>query len=140
MRAKWNGFFIAVAVLGLLSLGCEENLTSDRGIDGPFAMYGMLSPQLDTQTVRLFPREESPTLNAGNVEADVYSIDLETGDCIFRRKLDGDSDGNWTPIPTETGHGFRRKVDGDSERKWYTFERGLGISTRELQRDVRGAG
>lgn len=60
--------------------------------------------------------------------------------CIFRRKLDGDSDGNWTPIPTETGHGFRRKVDGDSERKWYTFERGLGISTRELQRDVRGAG
>src|SRR5690606_18288400 len=36
--------------------------------------------------------------------------------CIFRRKLDGDSDGNWTPIPTETGHGFRRKVDGDSER------------------------
>src|SRR5690606_14366880 len=60
--------------------------------------------------------------------------------CIFRRKLDGDSDGNWTPIPTETGHGFRRKVDGDSERKWYTFERGLGISTRALQRDVRGAG
>jgi len=122
MRAKWNGFFIAVAVLGLLSLRCEENLTSDRGIDGPFAMYGMLSPQLDTQTVRLFPREESPTLNAGNVEADVYSIDLETGD--RRQWMDSLTTGRgglparvfWSPFKVEYGHGYRieaiRRSDG----------------------------
>ncbi len=31
--------------------------------------------------------------------------------CVFHGKLDRDSTGNWTPIPSQTGQGFHGKLD-----------------------------
>ena len=53
-RAAWVPCVFA-ALLGLSA--CEEDVVAVVGTDVPYSIYGVLSPQLDSQWVRVFPVE-----------------------------------------------------------------------------------
>ena len=58
----------------------EEDLAVREPFENvPFTVYGVLSPDLDTQAVRIHVPEEFPTLGMSEgLDADVSSTDLET--------------------------------------------------------------
>lgn len=114
--------WVTVISLALLALGCEESLSPDGGVEEPFTMYGVLSPQLDTQTVRLFLPENMPTLDDGKyLEVDVQSVDLETGE--RHRWMDSATtaiDGQpgrvfWSPLDVEFGRRYRIEAIRESD-------------------------
>ncbi|GAB5520417.1 MAG: hypothetical protein RhofKO_26680 [Rhodothermales bacterium] len=72
---------VCLLPLGLLVLGCEENLAERDLFEAPFTLYGVLSPQLDTQAVRVYPIEDFPTLGTAEpLGATLTSTDLATGE------------------------------------------------------------
>lgn len=67
------------AVIAII-VGCEENLAPPEHFDELFTMYGVLSPDLDTQSVRVYPMEDIPTLGSPEpLDVDLTSTDLTTG-------------------------------------------------------------
>ncbi len=49
--------FVLVIALALLQTGCEEDVVAVTGTDIPFSVFGALTPQADTQWVRVYPVE-----------------------------------------------------------------------------------
>lgn len=106
---------LCAAVLGLSA--CEEDVTAVLGTDLPFSIYGVLSPQLDSQWVRVFQVEDrlEPTL-AEPLDAQVVSYDLTTGETfVWRDSLVLDSFGHrshvfWAPFTARYGHAYRLEV------------------------------
>lgn len=68
-------------LIPFLLIGCEEDVTSVLGTDRVYSLYGVLSPQLDRQTVRVFPIESilQPAPNAP-LDARFTSLDVQTGE------------------------------------------------------------
>jgi len=61
--------------------GCEENLAPRDPFEAPFSLYGVLSPDLAMQSIRVYPLEDFPTLGTPEpLHAHVFSTDLETGE------------------------------------------------------------
>lgn len=86
--------FLVVAVVVCIA-GCEENLGPRESLDAPFTMYGMLSPDLDTQTVQIFVPEQYPRLDAGEeVDVAVFSTEIGTGERVtWKDSAHVDADG-----------------------------------------------
>ena len=71
--------FAMMALLGLSA--CEEDVVAVVGTDLPYSMYGVLSPQLDSQWVRVFPVEERlAPATPEPLDAQVVSVDRTTGE------------------------------------------------------------
>ena len=70
---------VFAALLGLSA--CEEDVVAVVGTDVPYSIYGVLSPQLDSQWVRIFPVEERlvPATPAP-LDVRVVSTDRATGE------------------------------------------------------------
>ncbi len=69
------------ACIGLAA--CEEDLNLRDDFPEPFTLYGVLSPDLDTQYVRVYPIDEFPRLDQEVPEGiRVTSVDLMTGEEI----------------------------------------------------------
>lgn len=109
---------LPLVLLVLLLTGCEEDVVAVRGLDGqPFTLYGLLTPQLDTQWVRVFPIEDrlQPTPEAP-LDARFTSEDLTTGEVrVWRDSLHRDEAGNlahvfWAPFAAAYGHPYRLTV------------------------------
>lgn len=65
----------------VLLIGCEEDLASHSDTSKPFTMYGVLSPDLDTQSVHVYVPEKFPTLgSSAELDVEVFSTDLESGE------------------------------------------------------------
>jgi len=76
-------FFLISILLTLFFAGCNEDLLLRDDFPQPFTLYGLLSPDLDTQYVRLYPLDEFPRLDQ-DVPQGIHftSLDLETGEEI----------------------------------------------------------
>ncbi len=73
---------VALAMMAFLGLSaCEEDVVAVTGTGVPYSIYGVLSPQLDSQWVRVFPVEEILAPAAPEpLDAQVVSIDRMTGE------------------------------------------------------------
>ena len=98
----------------LLLFGCEEDLGLREAVPEPFTLYGVLSPDLDIQSVRVYPLERFLTLPLEDPHGIVFtSTDLETGDQIVWQDTvlvapNGQQDLIfWAPFRAEFGHRYR---------------------------------
>jgi hypothetical protein len=103
--------------------GCEEDLVSRDHVAAPFSIYGVLSPDLTTQSIRVYPLEDIPTLGSPEpLDVNVVSTDLETGERLtWRDTVLVEPNGQheyiyWAPFRAEFGHEYRvevvRRADG----------------------------
>lgn len=112
---------LLLASAGLL--GCEEDLAPIGPYDLPFSLYGVITPDEDTQSVRLYPIDDFPTFDFPDPLDVVFSsTDLEQG--IRRTWQDTivvEPDGRrehvfQSPFRAEYGHRYRveavRSSDG----------------------------
>ena len=110
-------------VLVISVAGCEENLPDRDDIPMPYSLYGVLSPSFDTQSIRVYPLENKPTLgDPASLGVDVTTTDLTTGSRhVWRDTVLVDPNGQhehvyWAPFRAEFGHVYRleavRRSDG----------------------------
>ena len=112
----------AVIAAALPASGCTEDVTAVLGSDMPYTLYGVLSPQLDSQWVRVFPIEDRlEPASDERLDAVFTSRDLETGEeFVWRDSVIMDAFGQhahafWAPFRAEYGHTYRivvRRSDG----------------------------
>lgn len=94
-------------------LGCEENLAPRGFLDVSYSLYGVLSPDLDTQSVRLYPVEAFPHLTPESLGVAVASTDLVTGEeTVWQESIVSSANGDtehifWAPFRAEYGHTYR---------------------------------
>ncbi len=75
-----NLLLSGVLVAFLCLTGCEEDVAGPSGVDAPFSMYGILNPELRTQTVLVAPVEDLLVPESGGaLDAVVTSTDLGSG-------------------------------------------------------------
>ena len=105
--------FLVVAVVVCIA-GCEENIGPSESLDAPFTMYGMLSPDLDTQTVQIFVPEQYLRPDAREkVDVAVFSTEKETGERVtWKHSAHVDADGVrghvfWALFRPDFGHTYR---------------------------------
>ncbi len=113
---------ICAALILVLISGCEEDVTAVLGTDRPYSLYGVLSPELDSQWVRVFPIEDRlEPETAQQLDADFISRDLLTDEeYVWRDSLILDAFGQpahvfWAPFTAEYGHDYHlhvRRADG----------------------------
>lgn len=120
------------AVLGLAALvwfaGCEESLAPREPFNEELSVYGLLTPDRDTQSVWVFPIEEFPTLGTPDAMNDVMvrSTDLETGEVIVWQdtvvqRANGQFEYLWqAPFRAEFDRRYRVEVQraGDEAPAW----------------------
>jgi len=73
---------LAVAcLLGISTLGCEEDVIPVMETDMPFTLFGLITPDLDTQWVRVFPIENRLIRATPEpIDALITSENLNTGE------------------------------------------------------------
>jgi hypothetical protein len=80
----FRAFIPVLVVFAVLAwtAGCTDSLAPRESYGDPFAVYGLLTPDRDTQFVWVYPIEEFPTLGTPDALEDVTvtSTDLETGE------------------------------------------------------------
>ncbi|RMF61665.1 MAG: hypothetical protein D6746_05255 [Bacteroidetes bacterium] len=104
-------------VLLLLTGGCEEDVVAVLGTDRPFTLFGVLTPQSDTQWVRVFPIEDvlEPG-RPGPLDARFRAIDLTDGlATTWRDSLIQEANGQYAhvffaPFAAAFGHTYRLEV------------------------------
>lgn len=85
MRRRREGHIPWVLLSVVLMLGaCDTEITAVTGTDMPFTAYGLLSPDLDTQKVLVYPIEGTLRQRGSEpLDVTVRSIDLTTGEERF---------------------------------------------------------
>jgi len=115
--------FLTTGVL----IGCEENLAPRVPYDLPFSLYGVLSPDLDTQSVRVYPVADLPSFDPSVIEdIRVTSTDLHTGtQMTWRDSVIVEPNGQheyifWAPFRAEFDHQYRIEAKrlSDGARSW----------------------
>lgn len=95
-------------------LGCDTKVEPVRGTDLPFSLFGLFSPQLDTQRVLVFPVE--PTLRLlpdAPLDAQFVSVNLETqeemvwSDSLIPQENGGHTHLFWSPFQAAYGSDYR---------------------------------
>ncbi|MEX0821365.1 MAG: hypothetical protein WD021_04395 [Rhodothermales bacterium] len=116
----------AVLLMGLACIvglsACEEDVTAVTGTDLAYSLYGVVSPQLDTQWVRVFPIEGRLTpASPEPLDADLTVTNRTTGESsTMRDSIIADFAGQyahvfWSPLTAEHEHTYRivaRRSDG----------------------------
>jgi len=121
-----SGLFASGLLCLLLLAGCEEDITAVLGTDQPFSMYGVLTPQADTQRVRVFTIEErlEPTPPTP-LDVQFTSTDAATGEVtVWRDALIQEENGMnahvfWAPFTALHSRAYRLEVaypDGMASR------------------------
>lgn len=120
----FKGLLYTVAAVSLTMAlpGCDEDLAATRGLDEPFALYGVLSPDLDSQSVRVYPVELFPTRGSANgLDVEVTSVDLHTGERrLWKDSVIVDSIGRheylyWSQFRAEFGRSYRVEAQRSSD-------------------------
>ena len=108
---------LGILLASTLLLGCEEDVVAVLGTERAYSLYGVLSPQLDSQWVRVFPIEERlEPESRRHLGAEFVSIDLETGEeHLWRDSVIIDVFGHWAhvfwaPFSVEYGRGYHLRV------------------------------
>lgn len=112
---------IALLLLAATFLGCEADLPTRDHFETPFSIYGVLSPDLDTQSVRVYATEDFPSLGSAAIDAVVTSKDLTTGETrTWKDSAIVDPNGQyehvfWSPFRAEYGHRYHIEVNRPSD-------------------------
>ena len=108
---------MACCLFVLFLSGCETDVTAVLGTDRVFTVYGVLTPQADTQKVLVFPIEGTlRPAQAEPLDARVTSTDLQSGAMqVWRDSLKREANGQythifWSPFRAEYGHTYRLEV------------------------------
>lgn len=103
-----------ILLTGLFVFGCEEDLNLRADHPEPFTLYGVISPDLDTQAVRVYPIENFSQLALNLPHGITFtSTDLDTGERIIWQDTiltqpSGQQDlAFWSPFRAEFGHRYR---------------------------------
>ena len=124
---KHTAFIILLLPASFFLLGCDEDLASRDHFELPFSMYGIISPDLDTQSVRVYPMADFPTLVPAEIsDLRFSSTDLDAGTrYTWYDSLTIDLDGGhgylfWSPFQAEYGHRYRVEIErlSDGARSW----------------------
>jgi hypothetical protein len=97
-------FRLGVFVLALFGPaafgGCDSDVTPVLGTDQPFTLYGVLSPQLDTQRVIVFPIEDRlEPLSGEPIDATVSWLHTGTGaETVWQDSILRQPDGSFVPL------------------------------------------
>jgi len=103
--------------------GCRDDLVPREHFETPFTIYGVLSPDLEMQSIRVYQVEDFPTLSSSKpLDVDVFSIDVDTGErTTWRDTVLVEPNGQHefvfrAPFRAEFGHQYRvevvRRIDG----------------------------
>ena len=104
---------------GLLLLlgGCDTDVDAVLGTDRVFSLYGVITPQADTQKVLVFPIEGVlRPAQAEPLDAVFTSTDMQTGERrVWQESLKREDNGQythifWSPFAAEFGHTYRLEV------------------------------
>ena len=109
------GCFAVVTVAALI--GCSEELTPRAPYDeAPFSLYGVLSPDFETQSIRVYVPEAFPSFGSPeSLDVVFTSTDLTTGDVvIWQDSVVQDPNGQYE-------HLFRAPFRAEYDR-WYRIE------------------
>ncbi len=121
-RTKWSRLLSAWTLLACLFAvffsACEEDVVAVLGTDLPFSMFGVLTPQSDTQWVRVFPIEGTlEPASPGPLDARFTSTDLLTGETrVWKDSLIQEENGQfahvyWSPFVAAFGSTYRLEVE-----------------------------
>lgn len=111
------GVVVGILLLFFVLTGCDEDVTAVRGTDQPFSLYGVLSPQFDSQWVRVYPIEGR--LEPGTTEpldAQFASTDLQNGerhvwnDSLVEDLFNQKGHAFWAPFRAEYEHTYTLEV------------------------------
>jgi hypothetical protein len=112
--------FVAVTLLvlaALLAAGCEEDVAAVRNLDQPFSLYGVLSPQVDTQWVRVYAVEDRLQVTPSEpLDARMTSTDLTSDtryawrDSLFQEPSGQYAHVFWAPFRADYAHAYRLEV------------------------------
>ena len=93
-----------------LLAACEEDLAGRDPLPTPYSVYGVISPDFEIQSIRVYPLEVTPTLGtSASLDADVTSTDLTTGSRQTWRD---------TVLVDENGGRTRTRSLHDMRRAW----------------------
>ena len=113
---------IAAVSAAAALLGCSEELTPRAHYEIPFSVYGVLSPQLDTQSVRVYAVEDFPTLASPEpLDVVVTSTDMITDEQrIWAQTVLREPNGQYeylfkAPFRAAYGHRYRIEVRRSSD-------------------------
>jgi hypothetical protein len=117
------GLTLIAAVVCLCGTGCNEELLPQNELEIPFSMYGVISPQLDTQSVRIYPVEQFLTLqDADDInEIRVVSRHHETGELrTWKDTVIVEANGQiefifWSAFQAEYGERYRIEAERISD-------------------------
>lgn len=103
-----------ILTIAIFLLGCEEDLGLREDQERYFSLYGVLSPDLDIQSVRVYLVEDFLTLDAANPDDILFtSTDLITGEeRVWQDSFQVSASGQrdliyWSPFQAEYGHTYR---------------------------------
>lgn len=71
---------VVLIIISINLNSCTENVAPRDSFEAPFTIYGVLSPDLDTQSVHVYVPEKIPTLGSAELDVQVFSTDLESGE------------------------------------------------------------
>ena len=118
-RTRLLAAWAVLACLLAVSLSaCEEDVVAVLGTDLPFSMFGVLTPDSDTQWVRVFPIEgRLEPAPPGPLDAQFISTDLLTGetrvwrDSLIQEENDQFAHVFWSSFLTPFGRAYRLAVE-----------------------------
>ncbi len=109
------GLFV---LLMMLLAGCQEDVTAVLGTDRPFSMFGVLTPQADTQWVRVFSIDDRlAPIPPTPLDARFTSTDLTSNESLaWQDSLVREQDGMvthvyWAPFQATFGHTYRLQAE-----------------------------
>ena len=116
-------YLLAAAVLPLLMIGCEENVTAVTGTDQAFSFYGVLRPVADTQYISIYPISDvlAPT-EAEPLEGTVSATNVTTGETYqMRDSVVLEENGHyahfaWMPIRARYGHTYEIRAENPANQ------------------------
>ena len=77
--ARYITVVACCAALIALTTGCEEDVASPSGVEGPFSLNGIINPRLETQTLLVSPIEDLLKPLHSLIDAVVISQDRTSG-------------------------------------------------------------
>lgn len=107
-----------VGFLLLFSTGCEEDITAVTGTGMPYSLYGVLTPQADTQFVRVYSIDDVlAPIPSTPLDAHFASRNLQTGEeRVWADSILQEEDGMfahvfWSPFAATYGHPYTLIVE-----------------------------
>ena len=112
------GWLMAGGLFVLFLGGCDSDVNAVLGTDRIFTLYGVITPQADTQKVLVFPIEGVlRPAQAEPLDARFTSTDLQSGEKrVWRDSLKQEDNGQythifWAPFRAEYGRTYRLEVE-----------------------------